>query len=105
MSGLVSKVLAGGLSAGIFLLWWPAHVTAQGSEWLFIRGILWSLAFEVLLLAYKPLEQAITGAVRDREKRRITAVRPVRLARLLVLGAVGVVIPLVMLAGARPPAG
>src|SRR5919108_3460166 len=104
MSGLVSKVLAGGLSAGIFLLWWPAHVTAQGSEWLFIRGILWSLAFEVLLLAYRPLEQAITGAVRDREQRRLRAVRPARFARFVVLTAVGVVVPLVMLAGARPPA-
>jgi hypothetical protein len=44
MSGLIPKVLARGLSAGIFLLWWPAHVTATGSEWLFVRGILWSLA-------------------------------------------------------------
>ena len=59
MSGLIPKVLAGGLSAGIFLLWWPAHVTATGSEWLFVRGILWSLAFEILLLAYSPVEKAV----------------------------------------------
>ena len=67
------KVLAGGLSAGIFLLWWPAHVTAQGSEWLFVRGILWSLAFEILLLAYSPLEKAVVPRrprPRDRPPRR-----------------------------------
>jgi hypothetical protein len=103
MSGLVSKVLAGGLSAGIFLLWWPAHVTAQGNEWLFVRGILWSLAFELLLLAYKPLEAAITGAVRDRGQLSLTTLRSPRLARLLMLAAVGVAVPAVMLAGARPP--
>jgi hypothetical protein len=104
MSGLGSKVLAGGLSAGIFLLWWPAHVTAQGNEWLFVRGILWSLAFELLLLAYKPLEAAITGAVRDRGQLSLTTLRSPRLARLLMLAAVGVAVPAVMLAGARPPA-
>ncbi len=101
MSGLIPKVLAGGLSAGIFLLWWPAHVTATGSEWLFVRGILWSLAFEILLLAYSPVEKAVMGAVRAREPRRLGTPR---VARLLTFAAVAVAVPLVMLAGSRPPA-
>jgi len=101
MSGLIPKVLAGGLSAGIFLLWWPAHVTATGSEWLFVRGILWSLAFEILLAAYSPVEKAVMGAVRAREPRRL---RTPRVARVLTFAAVAVAVPLVMLAGSRPPA-
>ena len=52
----------------MFLLWWPAHITSQGSEALLVRGILWSLAFEILLLGYRPLEQDRScRAVRDRE--------------------------------------
>ena len=101
MSGLIPKVLAGGLSAGIFLLWWPAHVTATGSEWLFVRGILWSLAFEILLAAYSPVEKAVMGAVRAREPRRLGTPR---VARVLTFAAVAVAVPLVMLAGSRPPA-
>jgi hypothetical protein len=101
MSGLFSKVLAGGLSAGIFLLWWPAHVTTTGSEWLFVRGILWSLVFEILLLAFNPLEKAVIGAVRAREPHRLGTPR---IARVLTFAAVAVAVPLVMLAGSRPPA-
>ncbi len=101
MLGLIPKVLAGGLSAGIFLLWWPAHVTATGSEWLFVRGILWSLAFEILLAAYSPVEKAVVGAVRAREPRRLGTRR---VARVLTFAAVAVAVPLVMLAGSRPPA-
>jgi len=101
MSGLFSKVLAGGLSAGIFLLWWPAHVTTTGSEWLFVRGILWSLVFEILLLAFNPLEKAVIGAVRAREPRRLGTPR---IARVLTFAGVAVAVPLVMLAGSRPPA-
>ena len=100
MLGLIPKVLAGGLSAGIFLLWWPAHVTATGSEWLFVRGILWSLAFEILLAAYSPVEKAVVGAVRAREPRRLGTRR---VARVLTFAAVAVAVPLVMLAGSRPP--
>jgi len=100
MSGLFSKVLAGGVSAGIFLLWWPAHVTAQGSEWLFIRGILWSLAFEILLFAYSPLEKAVVRAVREREPRTL---RGPQLARILTFAVLAVAVPLVMLSGTKPP--
>lgn len=100
MSDLVSKVLAGGLSAGLFLFWWPAHFTAQGGEWLVIRGLVWSLVFEIMLLSFRPLEQAIGGALRGR---RPGALAPRRLARRLTLAAIGVAVPLAMLSGARAP--
>src|SRR3954453_372134 len=100
MSGLLSKVLAGGLSAGIFVLWWPAHAPAQGAEWLLLRGVLWTLAFEVLLLAFRPLEHAVAGAVHARDVR---AVAPSRLARMLAFAAVAAAVPAAMLSGERAP--
>src|SRR3954447_19715086 len=69
MQDILSKVSASGLSAGVFLLWWPAHVSSQGSEALLVRGVLWALAFEVLLLGFRPLERAVGRAVRAREAR------------------------------------
>src|SRR4029079_10069091 len=59
MSDLVSKVLAGGLSAARCLVWWPAHLPGDGPEWLGVRGVLWTLAFEILLVSFCPLERAI----------------------------------------------
>jgi hypothetical protein len=98
MGDLVSKVLAGGLSAGVFLLWWPSVVPAEGNEWLFVRGLLWTLAFEVLLLAFRPVERTVGRAVREREARTVA---PRRLAPLLAVAAVAAAVPLAMLAGAR----
>src|SRR5919197_862393 len=100
MSDLVSKVLAGGLSAGVFVVWWPAHVPAQGGEWLLARGLLWTLAFELLLLAFRPLERTVGDAVRRREAR---AMAPRRIAPLLALAAVAAAAPVAMLSGARAP--
>nr|MBA2636941.1 hypothetical protein [Solirubrobacterales bacterium] len=57
VSDLLSKLLAGGLSAGLLLLWWPHHFPTTGLEWLVLRGVAWTLAFEVLLLAFRPLER------------------------------------------------
>src|SRR5215210_5041742 len=90
MSDLVSKVLSGGLSAAIFLLWWPAHVPAEGPEWLVVRGLLWTLAFEILMLSFCPLERTIGTAVRER---RSGAVAPRRLGRVLALATAGLAIP------------
>src|SRR3954452_924239 len=100
MSDILSKVSASGLSAGVFLLWWPAHVTAQGSAALLARGVLWALAFEMLLLAFRPLERAVGRAVRTRET---GALAPRHLAPLLALAAVAAVVPATMLCGARAP--
>jgi hypothetical protein len=100
MSDLLSKVSASGLSAGVFLLWWPAHVTSQGSEALLARGILWALAFEVLLLGFRPLERAVGRAVRTRDT---DVIAPRRLAPVLALATVAAVVPVTMLCGQRAP--
>jgi hypothetical protein len=80
MSDLVSKVLAGGLSAGIFLLWWPVHVPAAGPEWLIARGLLWTLAFEILLLCFCPLERMVARTLR-RRRAGVPTARALRRAR------------------------
>src|SRR3954466_6270993 len=100
MQDILSKVSASGLSAGVFLLWWPAHVSSQGSEALLVRGVLWALAFEVLLLGFRPLERAVGRAVRAREAR---ALAPRRIAPVLAMAAVAAAVPATLLRGARPP--
>src|SRR3954462_3679695 len=62
----VSQPLAAGLSAGVFLIWWPEHHAATGLASLVLRGALWTLTFELLLLAFAPLERQLTRALRDR---------------------------------------
>jgi hypothetical protein len=96
MSDLFSKVLSGGVSAAIFLLWWPAHVPGDGPEWLVIRGLLWTLAFEILMLSFCPLERAIAGTVRDR---RAGAVESRGLSRALVLALAGLALPAMLVGG------
>jgi hypothetical protein len=100
MNDMLSKVSASGLSAGVFLLWWPAHVSSQGSEALLVRGVLWALVFEILLLGFRPLERAVGRAVRDRET---GVLAPRRIAPLLALAAVAAAVPATMLCGARAP--
>src|SRR3954465_11228293 len=94
MQDILSKVSASGLSAGVFLLWWPAHVASQGTEALLVRGVLWALAFEILLLGFRPLERTIGRAVRDREA---GVLAPRRIAPLLALAAVAAAVPGTML--------
>jgi hypothetical protein len=56
----LSKSIAGGLSAGVVLLWWPVlfeHVDTVTS-WL-VRGVVWTVLLEVLLLALAPVERAL----------------------------------------------
>ena len=96
MSDLFSKVLSGGVSAAIFLLWWPAHVPADGPEWLVVRGLLWTLAFEILMLSFCPLERAVAAAVRERSAGTVTARG---LARALALATAGLAVPAMLVAG------
>ncbi|HEY8582545.1 MAG TPA: hypothetical protein VIL49_06345, partial [Capillimicrobium sp.] len=72
---LTSKLLAGGLAAGIVLVWWPRHYPTDGLEWLVLRGIVATLGFELMLLAYAPIEDRLAarlsrrrafGALRER---------------------------------------
>jgi hypothetical protein len=96
MSDLVSKISASGLSAGVFLIWWPAHVVSQGGDVLLARGILWAAAFELLLLGFRPLERAIGRAVREREP---SALVPSRIGRALAVALVAAAVPAVLLSG------
>ena len=100
MSDLVSKVLAGGLSAALFLFWWPTAVPGSGPEWLVLRGILWALVFELLLLSFCPLERAVTGAVRARAIRGGLA--PRQGARIVALALAGLAVPAALMHGAQP---
>lgn len=59
MRQLLSKLVAGGLSAAVVLLWWPRFFPADSVESWLIRGIVWTLCFEVILLSFRPLEEAL----------------------------------------------
>lgn len=107
----MSKLLAAGLSAGIFLVWWPAHHATTGIEPLVLRGALWTLAYEMLVLAFTPLERLAVRALRPHLE--IARARVSRLWRLNVpararlggacaLACAGAVVPMTLLAGAHP---
>jgi hypothetical protein len=114
LNNLISKVLAAGLAAGIFLLWWPAHLPSAGTPWLVLRGLAWALAFEILLLSFSPLENMATRALtRRRAAARARRVRgrlaeapvPAKASGAVVLACTGLLLPGLMLAHAgRPPA-
>ena len=63
LDNLLSKVIAAGLAAGVFLLWWPAHLPSAGAQWLVLRGLAWTLAFEILVLSFVPFEPRWMDAV------------------------------------------
>ena len=108
MDRLVSKIAAGGLSAGVFLLWWPEHVPGEGLSQLVLRGLLWTLTFELLLLAFRPLERHVSERLRRRTEPRRTRVRdrieavpvPARTGGAVVLATMGVAFPVALLAEA-----
>src|SRR3954447_5386388 len=59
MRQLPSKLFAGALSTAVVLLWWPRFFPADSVESWLIRGIVWTLCFEVMLLSFRPLEDAL----------------------------------------------
>lgn len=56
---LLSKLAAGGLSAGVVLVWWPVLPHSSGAGSWVLRGIIWTCLFELLVLALGPLEQSL----------------------------------------------
>jgi hypothetical protein len=114
LDNLLSKVIAAGLAAGVFLLWWPAHLPSTGVQWLVLRGLSWTLAFEVLALSFVPLEQMATRALtRRRETSRAALVRrrlaaapaPARAGGAVMLAFTGLLLPgLLLLHSGRLPA-
>ena len=59
---LLSKLLAGGLSAGVVLVWWPVLSHSSGAGSWVLRGILWTCVFELLLLAFGPMEETLMNS-------------------------------------------
>jgi hypothetical protein len=113
LDNLLSKVTAGGLAAGVFLLWWPTHLPSSGAQWLVLRGLAWALAFEVLVLAFAPLERMAAGALARRravaQARRVrgalaAAPAPARKGGAVLLAFTGLLVPALMLAHANRPA-
>jgi hypothetical protein len=105
-TNLLSKIAAGGLTAGVFLIWWPGHIEGEGLGQLVLRGLLWTLAFELLMLAFAPLEDLVAGRLKTRlarkiERRRRTVVpQP---ARVVALASIGLVVPLLFIADPGAP--
>jgi hypothetical protein len=114
LNNLISKVLAAGLAAGVFLIWWPAHLPSTGVEWLVLRGLAWTLAFEILVLSFCPLENMATRSITRRRAaaraRRVrgaiaAAPQPAKASGAVLLAFTGLLLPALMLAHAgRPPA-
>ena len=109
LDNLVSKVLAGGLAAGVFLLWWPAHLPSEGAQWLVVRGLAWALAFEMLVLAFAPVERMAAGTLVHRRAvagaRRMrgalsAAPTAARKSGAVAVAVAGLAVPALMLAHA-----
>jgi hypothetical protein len=112
LNNLISKVLAGGLAAGVFLFWWPAHLPSTGGEWLVLRGLAWALAYEILMLSFCPLENLAARAMPRRRTadgaRRVRRVlsaapQPAKAGGAVVLACGGLLLPATLLAHARTP--
>jgi hypothetical protein len=104
---LGSKLLAGGLSAGVVLLWWPMFFpTDSVTTWL-CRGIVWTLVFELLLVALSPFELALWNTHRgERISQRVEAKRALldhespkrRIGRRAALAITALALPLALIA-------
>jgi hypothetical protein len=113
---LGSKLFAGGLSAGVILLWWPHFFHGDSvSSWA-VRGVVWTLCFELLVLALAPFEASLweTAPAKGMRTRvysardRLAPASPRRrLGLRAAVAAVAVLIPVALLAaglnGGPPP--
>ena len=104
---LFSKLIAGGLSAGVVLLWWPRFFPHDSAGAWVARGIAWTLLAEILVVAVSPLEHAFRarvaafGAV-GRFRSFFSASTRVRAYFALGLAAVAVSLPLMLIATGHP---
>lgn len=103
----LSKSIAGGLSAGVVLLWWPVlfEDIDTVTSW-FVRGVAWTICFEVLLLALLPFERALWETARgERLTRRMgyagsrlhSGSHRRRMGRLSAVATVAVAVPVALL--------
>ena len=108
MREFLSKSIAAGLSTGVVLLWWPvlfAEVDTVTS-WL-IRGVAWTVCFELLLIALAPFERALWETAHgERISRRMGSAGSRlhsgssrrRMSRLTVVATAAIAVPVVLLA-------
>jgi hypothetical protein len=103
----LSKSIAGGLSAGVVLLWWPLlfEDVDTVTSW-FIRGVAWTICFELLLLALLPFERALWATAHgERITRRVghagsrlhSGSHRRRMGRLSAVATAAVAVPVVLL--------
>jgi hypothetical protein len=107
---LFSKLLAGGLSAGVVLLWWPHFFPHDSAGTWVSRGIAWTLLTEILVVAVSPLEHAMRARVAafapvGQLRSFFSASTRVRAYFALGLAAVAVSVPLMLIATGHPAAG
>jgi hypothetical protein len=107
MREFLSKSIAGGLSAGVVLLWWPVIFDRVNTvtSW-FVRGVAWTILFELLLVALIPFERAlwetprgerISGRVGAASSRLHSGSRRRRLSRLSAVAVTALVVPVALL--------
>jgi hypothetical protein len=103
----LSKSIAGGLSAGVVLLWWPVLFDRVDTvtSW-FVRGVAWTVCFELLLVALIPFERALWETTRGERISRTVGSAGVRLhsgsprrriSRLTAVATTALAIPVVLL--------
>jgi hypothetical protein len=103
----LSKSIAGGLSAGVVLLWWPLlFVDVDTVTSWFVRGVAWTICFELLLLALLPFERAlwetahgerITRRVGHAGSRLHSGSHRRRMGRLSAVATAAVAVPVALL--------
>ena len=108
---LLSKLMAGGLSAAVVLVWWAAYFPAQGVTTWLTRGLAMTLLYELLFLSFVPLERhlwnsrpgrALIGRVEHWHERLLHAPDRRRVHGSVALACVATLVPVLLLsAGAR----
>jgi hypothetical protein len=107
MRQFLSKSIAGGLSAGVVLLWWPRLFEDVDTltSWL-VRGVAWTVFLELLMLALIPFERALWETARgERISSRVGAANSRlnsgshrrRLGRVSAVATVAVAVPMALL--------
>jgi hypothetical protein len=107
MRELLSKSIAGGLSAAVVLLWWPVLFDGVDTvtSWL-ARGVAWTVCFESLLLALVPFERALwetsrgerlAGRVDAAQSRLHSGSHRKRISRLSAVATMAMAVPIALL--------
>lgn len=107
MRQFLSKSIAGGLSAGVVLLWWPVLFDEVDTvtSWL-VRGVAWTVCLELLMFALVPFERALWETTRgERISSRVGAANSRlnsgphrrRLSRVSAVATVALALPIALM--------